>query len=234
MKTAPLDSVKFFVSGADMLPDKIRGAFSMIYGRKIASGYGLTETAPVIAINYNNCEEPTDAVGPVLSGVDCEIRSNSGESLPAGNTGTLWIKGNNVMLGYYKMPEATAHVLHNGWLNTGDFGMIDDKGILFIKGRLKDVIIHKGFNIYPAEIENVLLTHSNIFKVAVVGQAEEMSGQVPVAFLAVKTKNDGLEKELRDLCIRNLATYKIPRKFFYLDDLPMNATGKIDKKQLLI
>ncbi len=232
MKTAQLDSVKFFVSGADMLPDKIRSAFSMIYGRKIASGYGLTESSPVIAINYKNYAEPTDTVGPVLRDIDCDIRDDSGLSLPIGQVGTLWVRGDNVMLGYYNLPEATTQILHDGWLNTGDLGMIDHRGNLAIKGRLKDVIIHKGFNIYPAEIENVLLAHPSVLKAAVVGQAEEMSGEVPVAFLAVKTKDKGLEKELRDLCFHNLATYKIPRKFVYLEDLPMNATGKIDKKQL--
>lgn len=234
MKTAPLESVKFFVSGADMLPDKIRAAFSMIYGRKIASGYGLTEASPVIAINYENHEEPTDVVGPVLAGISCDIRDDAGASLPQGQTGNLWVKGNNVMLGYYKAPDATALVLRDEWLCTGDLGRLDHNGNLAIKGRLKDVIIHKGFNIYPAEVENVLLTHPSVFKAAVIGQEEELAGEVPVAFVAIKTKTDRLEKELRDLCMHNLATYKIPRKFVYLDDLPMNATGKIDKKQLRI
>jgi long-chain acyl-CoA synthetase len=234
MKTAPLDSIKLFVSGADMLPDKIRAAFSMIYGRKIASGYGLTEASPVVALNYKNYEEPTDVVGPILSDISCDIRDEHGVSLPAGQIGTLWVKGNNVMMGYYKIPDVSAQILHKGWLNTGDLGMIDHKGILAIKGRVKDIIIHKGFNIYPAEIENVLLTHPSVFKVAVVGQKEEMYGQVPIAFVAVKIKSDHLDKELHDLCCHNLARYKIPRKFVYVDDLPMNATGKIDKKQLQI
>ncbi len=234
MKTAPLETVKLFVSGADMLPDKIRAAFSLIYGRKIASGYGLTEASPVIAINYKNHDEPTDVVGPILADLACEIRDEKGQRLAAGQAGALWVKGDNVMLGYYKIPETTAKVLHDGWLNTGDLALVDQKGYLAIKGREKDIIIHKGFNIYPAEIENVLLSHPNVFKAAVIGQEEEMSGQVPVAFLAIKEKNGALERELRDLCVNNLAAYKVPRKFVYLEDLPMNATGKIDKKQLRV
>jgi long-chain acyl-CoA synthetase len=166
--------------------------------------------------------------------VACDIRDDLGVSLSPGSVGDLWVKGDNVMLGYYKIPETTAQVLRDGWLNTGDLGMIDCARNLAIKGRLKDVIIHKGFNIYPAEIENVLLTHASVFKAAVVGQEEEMFGQVPVAFLAVKIKGKHLDKELRDLCAHNLATYKIPRKFIYLEDLPMNATGKVDKKQLRV
>jgi long-chain acyl-CoA synthetase len=238
MKTAPLDSVKLFVSGADMLSDKIRSAFSMIYGRKIASGYGLTEASPLISVNYKNHEEPTDIVSPLVADLVCEIRNDEGIKLARNQTGTLWVKGDNVMLGYYKSPDATAQVLCSGWLCTGDLGCIDHKGNLAIKGRLKDVIIHKGFNIYPAEIENILLTHPGVFKAAVIGQEERTGGQIPVAYLAIKNREDRedidkkLDQELRALCAHNLATYKIPRKFVYLEDLPMNATGKIDKKQL--
>lgn len=234
MKTAPLETVKFFVSGADMLPDKIRAAFGMIYGRKIASGYGLTEAAPVIAINYENVEKKTTVVGDVLIGIDCCIKDDQGNQVSFGQTGTLWVHGNNVMLGYYNAHEQTAKVLQNGWLNTGDLATLSEDGFLAINGREKDVIIHKGFNIYPAEIENVLMIHPCVTKVAVIGQQEEISGQVPVAYLAVKNQSEKLEQELRDLCNNNLASYKIPRKFICLDDLPMNATGKIDKKRLQI
>ncbi|MBY0352796.1 AMP-binding protein [Candidatus Babeliales bacterium] len=232
MRTAPLDTVKLFVSGADMMPDKIRAAFGMIYGRKICSGYGLTEASPVVAINYHNEERSTDVVGKPIVGIESQIRDEQGNVLAAGNVGTLWIRGDNIMLGYYKEPEATARVLQDGWLNTGDLACIDAYGELAITGRSKDLIIHKGFNIYPQEVENILMTHPLVIKAAVVGREEVMSGQIPVAYVAVRQMSGELERSLRELCINNLAAYKVPRKFICLDDLPMSPTGKIDKKQL--
>lgn len=232
MKTAPLDSVKLFISGADMLPDKIRVGFALVYGRKICSGYGLSEASPVIAVNHYNHEQHTSSVGKPLVGVTCQIRDDAGAELGINTIGNLWVKGDNIMIGYYKASEATALVLVDGWLNTGDLAQKDKFGNLAISGRSKDIIIHKGFNIYPAEVENVLMKHPDVFKAAVIGKDEEMSGQVPVAYLAVKKLDANLENTLRELCSDNLASYKIPRKFICLEDLPMNATGKIDKKQL--
>lgn len=232
MKTAPLDSIKLFISGADMLPDKIRAGFAAVYGRKICSGYGLSEASPIVAVNHLNNEQHTTVVGPPIAGIQCDIRSDDGVSLGVNTIGNLWIKGDNIMMGYYKAPDATACVLVDGWLNTGDMARKDELGNLAISGRSKDIIIHKGFNIYPAEIENVLMKHPSVFKAAVIGQDEEMSGQVAIAFLAVKKIDTDLEKNLRDLCAHNLAAYKIPRKFICLEDLPMNATGKVDKKKL--
>jgi long-chain acyl-CoA synthetase len=232
MKTAPLDSVKIFVSGADMLPDKIQQGFGMVYGRKICPGYGLSEASPVVAVNYFNHASPTQVVGRPFVGIECDIRDENGKSLPQNTIGNLWIRGGNIMMGYYNSPDATAKVLVDGWLNTGDLGSLDEHGNLAISGRTKDIIIHKGFNIYPAEIENVLLRHPSVFKVAVIGQEESGSGQIPVAFVAIKSPESGIEVSLRNLCSNNLAAYKVPRKFVCVDDLPMNSTGKVDKKQL--
>jgi long-chain acyl-CoA synthetase len=234
MKTAPLDSVKLFVSGADMLPDKIRAAFGMVYGRKIAAGYGLTETSPVVALNHINQDNDTRCAGSPLVGIECDIRNDINESLPFGVTGTLWLKGDNISSGYYKSPDITKKFIHEGWLNTGDLAYFDYNGNIYISGRTKDIIIHKGFNIYPAEIENILLRHPAVIKAAVIGQVDDETGQIPVAFVAIKVHEKNLEESLRQLCLHNLAPYKIPKKFICLDDLPMNATGKVDKKQLHI
>jgi long-chain acyl-CoA synthetase len=234
MKTAPLDSVKVFASGADMLPDKIRQAFGMVYGRKICAGYGLSEASPIVAVNYCNHFMPTNFVGRPMVGIECDIRDEDGKSLPHGVIGHLWIRGGNIMMGYYKSPTSTSKVLVEKWLNTGDLGLIDQRGYLAICGRVKDIIIHKGFNIYPAEIENVLLRHPAVFKAAVIGQEDSDSGQIPVAFVAIKSQNNSIETSLRSLCSSNLAAYKVPRKFVCVEDLPMNSTGKVDKKQLRI
>ncbi|MBD3231392.1 AMP-binding protein [Candidatus Dependentiae bacterium] len=233
LKTAPLDSIRLFVSGADMLPDKIRMAFATIYGRKICSGYGLTEASPVVAFSFENSTYATDVVGHPVVGMQCQIRDEQGNILSTNKPGTLWVKGDNVMLGYYKAPLATNKILKDGWLNTGDLAQIDETGRLAIQGRSKDLIIHKGFNIYPQEIENILMSHPAVIKAAVIGREEPLAGQIPVAYLAVRSSGQDVEKSLRELCASNLAQYKIPKKFVCLDDLPMNATGKVDKKQLM-
>jgi long-chain acyl-CoA synthetase len=233
LKTAPLESVRMFISGADAMPDKIRMAFSLIYGRKICAGYGLTEAAPVIAVNHENESLATQFVGYVLPGIECDIRDDEEKSLPKNSIGTLWVKGDNVMMGYYKAEEQTQAVLKDGWLNTGDLGYINKDGYLAISGRIKDLIIHKGFNIYPQEIENVLLSHPAVSQAAVVGLQDSDTGQIAVAYVGAKGDLVNLDKDLRRLCSANLAGYKIPKKFVCLDKLPMNATGKIDKKQLI-
>jgi long-chain acyl-CoA synthetase len=232
MKNAPISSIKIFVSGADAMPDKVRAAFAMIYGRKICSGYGLTEASPVIAINHDDENAPTDGVGRPLYGITCDIRDEEGKSLPIDSIGSLWVKGDNIMLGYFNAPHETERVLKDGWLNTGDLASISREGELAIRGRTKDIIIHKGFNIYPQEVENVLMLHPAVTKVAVVGKAEAVSGQVPIAFVATREDKVEIEKSLKKLCMDNLAAYKIPRKIICLDDLPMSPSGKVDKKRL--
>jgi long-chain acyl-CoA synthetase len=232
MRTAQLDSVKLFVAGADMLPDKIRAGFALIYGRRICAGYGLSEASPVVAFDDENALRPTSVVGKPLIGIDCQIRDDEGTVLGTNTIGTLWIKGDNIMMGYYNAPDVTAKILINGWLNTGDLASLDNEGNIAIRGRSKDIIIHKGFNIYPAEVENILMMHPAVLKVAVIGEDEETSGQIPIAYVALRPDTKNIESALRSLCSKNLASYKVPRKIICLGDLPMNATGKIDKKKL--
>jgi len=232
MRTAPLESVKLFVSGADALPDKIRMAFSLMYGRKICSGYGLTEASPVVAVDGVGQDHPTNMVGRAVSGMHCQVRDDKLNPLPYGVVGTLWVRGDNVMQGYYNDPVLTASVVHDGWLNTGDLARIERDGNIMIVGRSKDLIINKGFNIYPQEVENVLLRHPAVIKAAVVAQ-EEDGGQVPVAYVAVREGVKVLPAEITAFCRDNLAAYKVPRVVTCLADLPMTATGKVDKKNIV-
>jgi len=231
MRTAPLDSVKFFVSGADALPDKIRMAFSLIYGRKICSGYGLTEASPVVSVDGESQDAPTNVVGRPLVGVRCQIRDEDHNPLPIGKVGVLWVAGDNIMQGYYNAPQLTKEVLHNGWLNTGDLASIDARGMITIVGRSKELIINKGFNIYPQEVENVLLRHPAVFKAAVVAKDEE-GDQVPVAYVALREGTIVSAHDISLFCRNNLAAYKVPRVITCMADLPMTATGKIDKQSL--
>ncbi len=233
LRTAPVHGIKYFICGGDALSDKVRGAFELIYRRKICCGYGLTETTPLISVDFSDELMPTHNVGRPCLGIQVEIRDEQGRQLARHEIGRIWVHGPNVMLGYYNAPDATAQVMKNGWFDTGDMGYLDEQGRIVITGRLKDLIIHKGFNIYPPEIENVILGHPNVLMAAVVGQHDEQSGEVPVAFVQMRTAQDNLAHELKTLCQQRLAHYKIPRTFFCsVDALPMTTTNKIDKKVL--
>ena len=233
MKNAEVDSVNYFASGGDAMPDKIRAGFELIYRRKIAAGYGLSETSPVLTADLDDTTEPTMNVGRPLIGITIAIRNEQGQSLPDGQIGEIWVQGDNVMLGYYNEPKKTAEVIKDGWFDTGDLGYIASHGKLIITGRLKDIIVNKGFKIYPQEIENVLLMHQNVMRAAVVGELDEATGEIAVAYVQVKDKQDGIEQALRELCERNLAAYKVPRKFIIVThNLPVTGTGKVDKKVL--
>lgn len=233
LKTAPINSVKLFVSGGDVLPDKIRAAFALLYRRNICSGYGLTEASPMVSGDLDDVTLPTHNVGRPVVGIECAFRDEDGKAVGPGAVGHICLKGDNVMLGYYNSPELTEQVIKDGWLLTGDLGYLDAQGKLVISGRLKDLIIHKAFNIYPQEIENVLLLHPSVMRVAVIGKPDAETGELPIAFVQLKQAEKDIEKSLRALCLKTLAPYKVPREFMCTtDNLPTTATGKVDKKKL--
>lgn len=234
MKNAPLDSIKWFVSGGDAMPDRIRAAFSLVYRRKVCSGYGLTEASPVVSADLEDVSEPTNNVGEPLYGIRVQIRDEAGAVLPQGSIGAIWLAGDNIMLGYYNEPVETAKVLVDGWLNTGDLGYVDARGKIVITGRLKDLIINKGLNIYPQEIENVIASHPNVIRVGVIGRPDE-AGEVPVAYVQIKEDEADVIKHLNDICAKHLAAYKVPREFIVsTQELPLTATSKVDKKVLRV
>jgi long-chain acyl-CoA synthetase len=233
LRTAPLDSVKYFISGGDALPDKIRAYFELLYRRKICNGYGLSETSPLIAVDFDDVAEPTNTVGSPVIGIDAEIRDETGKSLPAYHIGELWVRGKNVMLGYYNAPEATAKVMEKGWFRTGDTMYLDERGKLIVAGRVKDIIKSKGINIYPQEIENIIMSHPDVLRVAVIGQKDSAYGEIPIAYVQLRTPQPAIDNQLLLLCKQQLAAYKVPRRFICsVDELPLTATGKVDKKIL--
>ena len=124
-------------------------------------------------------------------------------------------------------------VLKDGWFNTGDMMYVDEKGKLVITGRTKDLIIHKGINVYPQEIENVLMSHPNVIRAGVIGMVDEGHGEIPIAYVQLRESQEGIEQKLKQLCIQQLAPYKVPRTIFcQTEDLPVTVTGKVDKKVL--
>lgn len=220
-------SVRYFVCGGEPLATNIRRFFSLRFGRTIANGYGLTETGPVISVDLDDFWKQTHNVGLPLPHIEYEIRNPDDHGI-----GTLWVKGPNLMSGYYNAPEATAHVLHEGWLNTGDMARIAPNGSIIIGGREKDIIVQKGIKIYPQEIETTLATHPQVVLAAVIGVPYGHEGEFPIAYVQLLEGSTTTPQELREHCLRRLAAYKVPRKIYLEQRLPMTATGKIDKKQL--
>lgn len=223
------DTVRYCISGGDALPDKIRMYFELVYGRKICNGYGLSETSPFVSVDFDDVIEPTSCVGKPMIGIAYEIRdaSHDGEH----DIGVLWLKGPNVMLGYYRAPEATAQVLQDGWFNTGDLAYIDTRGKIVICGREKDLIAHKGIKIYPQEIENLLMAHPQVTMAAVIGVKDSLE-EYPVAYVVLKEPLANATNILHIYCTHHVAAYKVPRQFIIVENLPLTPTGKIDKKEL--
>lgn len=241
MRNLNFDSVRFFISGGDILTNKIRKYFELIYRRKLCNGYGLTETAPFIAVDLDDYTQLTNTIGTPLWGVACQIRDSDLNVLDVDHVGVLWVSGENVMKGYYNQESETKKVIKDGWFNTGDLAYINKDGKIVISGREKDLIKYKGIKIYPSEIENLLLTNDKVLQAAVIGKKVveydanfiESEEEYPVAFVASHEKDlDKLNKELLGLARNNLAPYKVPRNIIIKRELPVGPTGKVDKKLL--
>lgn len=236
LKNADFSSVRYFFVGGDALPDKIRMYFSLLYNRVLCNGYGLTETAPALCVHTEEVLDGCNNVGKPLYGITCEIRTETEriQYNPNKKTypiGTLWVRGDNLMMGYYNAPEATAAVLHDGWLNTGDLVTFDPYGNIIICGRERDLIINKGVKIYPQEVENVLMSHPLVIMAAVIG-IQNNNEEIPVAYIVLSEPKENIEIELKEWCEVRIASYKVPRTITIKKELPTTATGKVNKKLL--
>ncbi len=226
------NKVKFYVSGAAPLPEETLKRFSQKFKKgKLLEGYGLSEASPVVAVNRPNKQKPK-SVGPAIPGVTVKIVDEDMVELPRGEIGEIIFKGDNVMRGYWKRPEATAETIVNGWLKTGDLGYMDEDGFIFIVDRKKDLIICKGINIYPREIEEILMTNPHIKAAAVIGIKDDKSGEVPVAYVELEEGADIDEAAIKRYLKEHLANFKVPKAVYIVDELPKNATGKVLKRLL--
>lgn len=234
MKDAHRDmftSLSLTISGGEPLPKKVFTTFQERFGVTIYEGYGLTETSPVVALNTPWGHRP-GSVGRPIPGVTVAAVNEQGQWLPAGQTGELVVRGHCVMLGYHNKRDETAAAVRNGALHTGDVGHIDPDGYVFITGRAKEMIIVGGENVFPREIEEALLNHPAVTEAAVIGQRDEIRGELPAAFVILKEGAKTTEAELRDFCRQHLAGYKVPRSVTVAQDLPRSPTGKILKRAL--
>ncbi len=222
----------FALSGGAALPVEILRRFEEVYGIAIMEGYGLSETSPVASFNHSDRERRPGTVGQPIFGCEMRVVDENDRDVPVGETGEIVIRGHNVMKGYYQRPDATAEALRGGWFHSGDIGVVDADGYFSIVDRLKDMILRGGFNVYPREIEEVLMTHPAVSLAAVVGVPHEQHGEEIKAYVVLADGASLTADELIAWSKEQMAAYKYPRRVEFRDELPMNATGKILRRTL--
>jgi acyl-CoA synthetase (AMP-forming)/AMP-acid ligase II len=225
-----LSSLRYIMSGAAPLDAGIQAAASQRLGVAVLQGYGMTETALAVAVMPQGSRQPGSS-GMLLPNVEVQLRCpDSGKVLPDGERGEIHVRGPNVMLGYLHHEEATAECLNDGWLRTGDIGYFDESGQLFVVDRVKELIKYKGFQVAPAELEGVLLTHPSVADCAVIGVPDLEAGEVPKAFV-VPRQPVKLE-ELQEFCRQHLCHHKQIRQLEMIDSIPRSAAGKALRRLL--
>ncbi len=231
-KGEPLASVRVAVSGAAPLDPAVRHAVAERFGVELSEGYGLTEASPVVTSGVG-VAAPDGSIGVPLPGVQVRLIDRFGEDALVGDPGEIWVKGPNVFGGYWNDPEATRPALgDDGWLRTGDLAVVDDDGYLCLVDRVKDVIIVSGFNVVPAEVEEVLVEHPDVADAAVVGVPHPHSGEAVKAFV-VPVDGASIEEDVLILhASRHLARYKCPTTVAFVDELPHGVTGKVIRRAL--
>jgi long-chain acyl-CoA synthetase len=234
-KFADVDVAKHLrmaLSGGASLPVKVLEDFDARFNVPIYEGYGMSEGSPVVTFNQKHIGRKPGSIGTPVWGVQVKLVDNEGNEVPVGEKGELCYKGHNVMKGYYKKPEANAETIKDGWLHSGDVAIKDEDGFYFIVDRTKDMIIRGGLNVYPREVEEVMIKHEAVSLVAVIGVPDEEMGEEIKACVVLKDGQSVSEADLIAWTRDHIAGYKYPRQIEFLAALPMSATGKILKKEL--
>jgi long-chain acyl-CoA synthetase len=234
---APADTfanLRVAVSGAAPLTKQTLSAFHERFGVTIWEGYGLTETSPALTSTSVGGVPKPGCVGRALPGVELRVVDEDGEDVEdVGDAGEIVVRGPNVFTGYWDKPKETAAALKDGWFYTGDVGMFDDDGNLYIVDRRRDLVIVSGFNVYPREIEDVLRRHPKVGDIAVVGVHDDVTGERVKAIVVPDPPGESVTKdELLEYCRKNLAPYKIPKDIEVTSDIPRNAAGKVLRRAL--
>jgi long-chain acyl-CoA synthetase len=234
-----LKSLKACISGASPLPQAVADRFAEVTGgAQVVEGYGLTEASPVTHVNPIKGRRKEGSIGLPIPDTDCRIVSldDPDRELPPGERGELCIKGPQVMLGYWRRPDATAEAIRNGWLHTGDVAVMDPDGYFRIVDRIKELILVSGFNVYPTEIEEVIYRHPKVLKVSVVGVPDEVTGERVKAFVVPRPGETLTAEELDAFCrdpASGLAGYRVPKEWEFRESLPETLIGKVLRRVLL-
>jgi long-chain acyl-CoA synthetase len=228
-----LRSLRYCVTGGAPMPVDVLRRFDRQYNVAILEGYGLSETSPAASFNRLDRPRKPGSIGLPLHGVEFKLVDDAGTTIDDPFVpGEIWVRGPNVMKGYYKKPEATAESIVDGWFKTGDVAHRDEDGFYFIVDRKKDMIIRGGFNVYPREVEEVLYAHPAVLEAAVIGVPHERLGEEVKAVVVAKAGKTIDADELAAYCKEHLAAYKYPRIVEIRESLPKTATGKILKREL--
>jgi long-chain acyl-CoA synthetase len=224
-------TLRLAVGGGASVQQAVAERWEKLTGKHLLEGYGLTESSPLVAVNPYDLKHYSGSIGLPVSSTDVKIIDDDGNDAGPGESGELWVRGPQVMLGYWQQPAATDEVLKDGWLATGDIVTSDDEGFLRVIDRKKDMILVSGFNVYPTEIEDVISRHPKVSESAVIGVTNEVSGEAVKAFV-VRRDNSLTKEELITHCRRNLTGYKVPKEIEFCDDLPKSNVGKILRREL--
>jgi long-chain acyl-CoA synthetase len=229
-----VSSLRRCVSGGSAMPVEVMRGFETAFGCVILEGYGLSETSPVASFNHLGRERKPGSIGTPIAGVEMKVLDDAHNEVPCGEIGEIAIRGHNVMKSYWNRPDATAEVLKDGWLLTGDMARMDEDGYFFIVDRKKDMIIRGGFNVYPREIEEVLYEHPAILEAAVIAVPDEALGEEVGAAVVLRPGAHADEDEIRRFVKERVAAYKYPRSIWFTDELPKGSTGKVLKREIAL
>jgi long-chain acyl-CoA synthetase len=225
-------SLRGAYSGAAPLPVVMMEQFKDLTGVQISEGYGLSETAPTLSTNMAGPVNKPGSVGPPIKEVTIRIVDEEGNEVASGDVGEITAKGPNIFLGYWNRPDANAEAIKDGWFYTGDMGRFDEDGYLYIVDRKKDMIVVSGFNVYPIELENVILRHPKIIDCAVIGVPSEYQGEAVKACIVLAPGETMDYEEFEAYCRQEMAAFKVPKHLAIREELPKNPTGKVLKRVL--
>jgi long-chain acyl-CoA synthetase len=227
-----LSSLRLAYSGAAPLPLVILERFKERTGVEICEGYGLSETAPTLCSNACAPKNKPGTVGPPIPGVELRIVDDEGRDVPRGEVGEIIARGPNIFKGYWRRQEDTAEAFRGGWFHTGDLGRVDEDGYYVIVDRKKDMVLVSGYNVYPVEIENVLLRHPKVIDAAVFGVPSDYQGESVKAVVVLRPGAAASEDDIKAFCRERLASFKVPRFVEFQASLPRNPAGKLLKREL--
>jgi long-chain acyl-CoA synthetase len=231
-KKYDLSSIRYFICGSAPLSIEVWKQFKEKFGGEICEGWGLTEAAANNAVNPVDGLKKVGSIGLPMEGMEIKIFDNDDREVPRGQEGEIVIRGPMVMKGYWRQPEATAEIIRNGWLHTGDIGYVDADGYFFITDRKKDIIIKGGENISPRAVEEVLYAHPAVAEAAVIGMKDPVYGEEVKAFVALKPGQEATADEIKTFCSQKLKRFFVPKEVVVLSALPKSLVGKILKKEL--